>query len=87
MNDDDNGVREMFHLKHIQPSGHEVLMSAVQVTFEPDTGAGYETVWRHDESGQAHPLTGGAVYVMNDAGNTVARYYLTAPTPAQPSGT
>lgn len=82
----------MFTVKHITADGNEVVFEAVEVTYnpkhfpvavdEPLLSRGY--VWYVDPKekpieglGIAHRrLEDGTVYVMNDNGATVARYYL-----------
>jgi hypothetical protein len=78
----------MFTIKHITPMGNEALYPAVEVTYsayaapmlnEPPFQALTGSVWYVPslEPGQCSiELRSGTVYVMNDAGSTVAKYDL-----------
>lgn len=71
------------------------LISALNVTYNPQyypkptdaPSTGQGCVWYTDPETKAHgyqQIDDGTVYVMNDAGATVARYYLAnPPTPVQ----
>mgnify|MGYP003427775803 CR=1 FL=1 len=71
----------MFTVKHTSPEYVDTVYSAAQVRFDPtNPNAGTpETVWLSGgEEGNLPPITNGVVYVMNDAGSTVAKYDLEA---------
>lgn len=64
----------MLSVKHISLSGEEHIYLAARIRYTPkdhdaDRVSTPATVWVDDL-----PLTGGTVFVMNDAGKTVARY-------------
>lgn len=68
-------------VKHIEPSGHERLMQALSVSYQPGGDAGASAkVFAFNTA--HHPTDGapvfdcGTVYVMNEAGATVAKYDL-----------
>lgn len=70
----------MFTIKHVSPSGNEALYQAIDVQFlpgvAPDTGmVSYKTA----AGPELHGLEGGTVYVMNEAGKTVATYRMADP--------
>jgi hypothetical protein len=68
----------MFTIKHIRLSGEEDLYTSPTARYSPGIDNGTTgapaTVWYTKADGFEHPLTGGTVFVMNDAGKTVARY-------------
>lgn len=69
----------MLTVKHIGLSGEEMLYTTPVVNYVPGTDKSPigdpATVWiEPDKSGARYPLTGGTVFVMNEAGRTVARY-------------
>lgn len=78
----------MFTLKHLSPTGAEGLYEADEVFFQPDESAGLAQpsgtaahslgIVSYKEAGGStlQGLTGGYVYVMNEAGSTVAKYDL-----------
>lgn len=78
----------MFTLKHLTPSGNESLYEATEVFFTPDESAGLAqpsgtathslgTIGYQISPGAAvSGLADGYVYVMNEAGSTVAKYDL-----------
>jgi hypothetical protein len=81
----------MFTLKHINMVGVEELIECEHVRFEPGKPKWESDDGRIGESGtsptlwivrrgapHADPLTGGTVFVMNEAGKTVSRYDLGA---------
>lgn len=83
----------MFTLKHIRLSGDEDLYTSATVRYSPgdDVRAvppSPPTVWIEEKPGAPGiPLTGGTVFVMNDAGKTVARYDIGASmVPHEPIG-
>lgn len=72
-------------VRHLEPSGHESITQAISVSYQP----GNNTPERGDEKplliafgvpdsmGEGHCNYGsGTVYVMNEAGATVAKYDL-----------
>jgi len=71
----------MMTVKHIALSGEEFVYPTTHVNFvpgaiqdkEPGKPAPRDAVWFYAD-GQASPLIGGTVFVMNDHGKTVARY-------------
>lgn len=70
----------MMSVKHIALSGEESIYLTSHVNFVPsgmeaNLSKDHEaTLWIYDADGRAMPLTGGMAYVMNDHGNTIARY-------------
>jgi len=73
----------MLTVKHIRLSGEEALYETPTARYTPGpdeqkAGAGSTndpaTVWITKRDGFDFPLTGGTVFVMNEAGKTVARY-------------
>ena len=73
----------MFTVKHIRIGGDEDILEASTVRFSPGFGevdavSGSNvpsTVWISiRDGGDERPLTGGTVFVMNEAGKTVSRY-------------
>lgn len=78
----------MLTVKHIHALGDEAIIEVSRVRFTPGTpawespdgqtgcSATAATVWVHDSKGTEVPLTGGTVFVMNEAGKTVSRYDL-----------
>lgn len=78
----------MLTLKHLAPSGSESIYEAAEVFFQPDESAGLAqptgtaahslgiVSYKIDGTGIFQGLTGGYVYVMNEAGSTVAKYDL-----------
>ena len=82
----------MFTIRHISPNNHEALHEASAVSFSTDAQAAIDrtssaaatatydpgTVWvtPPNQMNPSYPITGGSVYVMNDAGATVAKYDL-----------
>ena len=78
----------MLTVKHITPRNHECIYMAERVLFQPEIlsdtdDAAPATVWHTDKAGQTHPITDGSVYIMNDAGSTVAKYSLAYPTSSE----
>lgn len=74
--------------KHVHPSGAEDVHPAISVRYDPGTITEPATLWIRQADDSELPLTGGRVYVMNDAGKTVASYNLFAPIggpPAKPA--
>lgn len=77
----------MFTIMHRQMDGSEELFSAVEVQYIPETDGAGQTAGLHLLAGpdQAGPgvrcgkLTDGTVFVMNDKGATVGRFYLDKP--------
>lgn len=79
----------MLTIKHISPGGMEWLIPALNVSYDPlhfaqsDVPEPRGYVWYTDpethEMG-SHRIDQGTVYVMNENGSTVARYFL-APGP------
>ena len=68
----------MLTVKHVRLSGQEDLYQSVTVWYSPienQTPDGRPAMITMD---LGDPLTGGTVFVMNDAGKTVARYDLGA---------
>jgi len=74
----------MFTIRHIHIGGDEELLQVDFVRYTPaskppvtsnEPSQSPETVWvvEHEMSGE-RPLTGGTIFVMNEAGKTVARY-------------
>jgi hypothetical protein len=72
----------MFTVKHTSPTWEDNLYSATGVRFTPapsvqSVTSPPETVWvRRVDTGIEFPITDGVIYVMNDAGATVAKYDL-----------
>jgi hypothetical protein len=70
----------MLTVKHRLPSGHEYVVETKRVSYQPsssieDTPA-VRTVFIEHEDGSVAPFDTGVFYVMNEAGNTVAKYEL-----------
>ena len=81
----------MLTVRHIHLNGGEDIILVYSVRFAPGYGgegqraqmsnepSAPDTLWINIVVGQSEePLTGGTVFVMNDMGKTVARYYLGA---------
>jgi hypothetical protein len=70
----------MLTVKQIYPTGHQEIWPTPRVTYQPANANGVdgaeETVWREGDNGRTYPMLTGSVYVMNDAGATVATYHL-----------
>lgn len=71
----------MLTVNHMTTSGEEFIYPTTHINYVPErSGPQFAetpaTVWHYDEEGRAYPLTGGKVFVMNDAGGTVAKYDL-----------
>lgn len=72
----------MLTVKHIEPSGHESIHPAVRVSFQPraqleDKSWAAQCVFIDTPKMETIALgSWGAIYVMNDAGKTVAKYDL-----------
>jgi hypothetical protein len=70
----------MLTVKHIAVSGEEMIYPTPRVNFVPSTAkeaaSNGDSLWIYDETGRAHELYGGTVYVMNENGKTVSRYDL-----------
>lgn len=78
----------MLTVKHIAPDGKETVFPALEVTYDPfhftPTPVGQSGyIWYEAPSGAGlnHRLEDGTVYVMNEAGATVARYVLSTAQP------
>lgn len=78
-------------VKHIEENGHESIMQAISISFDPSTDVMGPSLTAYgvplrpgetDEGGCAH-YAGGVVYVMNEAGSTVGRYVLGVNSPVQ----
>lgn len=81
----------MFTIMHELPDGTQEVFSAVQLQYRPFTEengdtAGVQLLCGPDEGGpgvSCGHLKTGTVYVMNEKGATVSRFFLNRP-PAQP---
>jgi hypothetical protein len=62
----------MLTVKHIEPSGHETVMEIRRATLQPDP----RTLFLEMADGTVKGLTEGRFFIMNNAGQTVARYVL-----------
>lgn len=79
----------MFTVKHTSDDFCEAIYSATDVRYEParDTPLNQvsdptpQTVWLYGGDSGNRPITGGTIYVMNDAGSTVAKYLLSPQAP------
>lgn len=68
----------MLTVKQICNSGHENVIEAKRISYQPkqaDDGPP-ETVFIEGPDGNICPHVSGKIFVMNDAGQTVARYFL-----------
>lgn len=76
----------MFTIKHITLSGTEIIYSGEHIRFEPEglcvstnpNSSSPAMVSFFHAKGHQVEIGGGTVFVMNDAGKTVARYDLGA---------
>lgn len=77
-------------VKHIEENGHESIMQAISISFDPSTDVMGPSLTAYgvplrpgeaDEGGCAQ-YASGVVYVMNEAGATVGRYVCGANRPA-----
>lgn len=72
----------MMTIKHITDNGEEFVYPTTHVNFVPEratlTVGQPSGLWRYDGTGRAYEINHGMVYVMNEAGSTVARYDMTA---------
>jgi hypothetical protein len=68
----------MLTVLHVLPSKHESLIQTPYVGAEPvsERSDNIKKVWIERPDGGRHALENGTVFVMNDNGKTVARYYL-----------
>jgi hypothetical protein len=68
----------MLSVKHIEISNHETILPAVRVSCQPGSheGPAPMIVFVEDERGNVRDIRDGTVYVMNDAGKTVAKYFI-----------
>jgi hypothetical protein len=70
----------MLTLKYIEPNGREIIVETKSVWTEPDSSKPITQPLVYADNGdgrEPHCFGGyGSVYVMNDAGRTVAKYYL-----------
>lgn len=66
----------MLTVKHRLPSGHEYVVETKRVSYQPSGENQSRTIFIENEDGSVAPFESGIFYVMNDAGNTVAKYNL-----------
>ena len=75
----------MLTLKYIDPTGIEIIIETKSVWTAPDSDKPITQPMVYADSGEGrdpHCFSGsGTVYVMNDAGRTISRYYLGEPQP------
>jgi hypothetical protein len=76
----------MLSVRHIQLSGHEDIYLTPRVSFQPEMDNPSQnnavptvsktptTIWIDCPGGATKALNGGTIFVMNDAGKTIARY-------------
>lgn len=71
----------MMTVKHVDSRGEEFVYPTTHVNFVPaeakNCAPASRSLWRYDEDGRAHEISTGRAYVMNEHGQTVARYELT----------
>jgi hypothetical protein len=67
----------VFTVRHIDANGHESIREAKSITSNP--GGGERIVTCRDAGGIGESFTDGILYVMNEAGKTVAKYDLGPP--------
>lgn len=75
----------MMTVKHVSPEGNEALYPATEVSYSPLAGStvpnSHGCVWYQvPETREIRSIEGGTVYVMNEAGATVAKYRMTPET-------
>lgn len=73
----------MMTVKQILSSGHEMMIQAKRVNFQPDQpdlkpDPALKALLVEGEDGETRTFASGTYFVMNDAGSTVAKYYLGA---------
>lgn len=67
----------MLTVRHIALSGHETILETKRVATEPSLKVGGgPPVFFYEAAGEMVGLTSGVVYVMNEAGRTIAKYDL-----------
>lgn len=73
----------MFTIKHVSPTGNETLYQATEASFVSDpSGATSFVNYTAPNSNEIKSIEGGTVYVMNEAGKTVATYRMESATEA-----
>jgi hypothetical protein len=76
----------MLTVRHIAPNGFEMIVQCEQVSFTPegyidDANRARPEVFIEKKGETMIPISDGEIYVMNDAGKTVASYHLAYPSP------
>ncbi|MCP1832857.1 hypothetical protein [Bradyrhizobium sp. USDA 4545] len=70
----------MMTIKQILSTGHEMVIQANSVSYQPMATAGPnpapQALFVDCEDGELRTFASGTYFVMNDSGSTVARYYL-----------
>lgn len=68
----------MLTVKHVEPTGHETIHEATDVSSAPADrfGEAVNRVFYTRANSEVEGITSGTVYVMNEAGKTVAVYRL-----------
>jgi hypothetical protein len=67
----------MLTIKRIEKTGHEVVHEVKSVSFQPRMGDVAPTLQLEMPSGDISTMfDGGTFFVMNEAGRTIARYWI-----------
>lgn len=64
----------MLTVKHRLPSGHEYVVETKRVSYQPSGENQSRTIFIENEDGSTSSWEHGVFFVMNDAGNTIAKY-------------
>lgn len=79
----------MMTVKVITETGEESVFAATWVNFVParakHCAPAEDSLWYYDRDGRSHEIKGKDAFVMNEQGNTVARYHLSSKAPYEPA--